>query len=59
MTSTSGKTEYYIELQRLTDKVKDLKGQITNSEDDESIYYLRKAVDKYLEDMRLLIKENS
>ena len=50
--------KYYNDLQLLVDKAKDLKVKISDSDDDETKYYLKLALDIVYEDMRKLIKEN-
>jgi hypothetical protein len=49
--------EYYIKLQVMVDKAKELKGWISDSDDDETIEYLRAALELLYSDMRELIKE--
>jgi len=49
--------EYYIKLQVMVDKAKELKGWIADSDDDETIEYLRAALELLYSDMRELIKE--
>jgi len=53
------KSEYYDKLQTYIDKVKELKEWIHNSEDEETIGYLRLEIDKQLGDMKILISENT
>ncbi len=50
--------KYYTDLQVMVDKAKDLKTKISKSDDDETIGYLKLALDIVYEDMRKLIKEN-
>lgn len=50
--------KYYTDLQVMVDKAKDLKAKISKSDDDETIGYLKLALDIVYEDMRKLIKEN-
>jgi hypothetical protein len=49
--------EYYNKLQVMVDKAKELKGWISKSDDDETIEYLRAALELLYSDMRELIKQ--
>lgn len=50
-------SDYYTKLQEMVDKAKDLKSWIARSDDDETIEYLRSALEILYSDMRDLIKE--
>lgn len=52
------KNTYYIKLQELLDKIKTLKEDIKNSDDEEKIGYLKLAVDSLYEEMRQLMDKN-
>ena len=52
------KNTYYIRLQELLDKIKSLKDEIRDSDDEEKIKYLKLAVDSYYEEMRILMDTN-
>lgn len=50
------KEEYYLKLESLMDKIKSLKRQINDSEDDEKIKYLKMALQMVNQEMRLLME---
>ena len=50
------KETYYIKLQSLVDKVKNLKSEIEKSNDDEKIGYLRLAIEQIYVDIRDLME---
>ena len=53
------KDTYYIKLQDFLDKIKSLKDEIKDSDDEEKIIYLKLAVDSYYEKMRILMDKNN
>lgn len=50
---------YYDNLQSLVDKAKELKSKIVKSSDDETIHYLRLALNSVYDDMKELMKRKS
>ena len=53
-----GKETYYIKLQELIDKVKELKKELENSKDEEKSTYLKLAIDSIYEEIRQLMDNN-
>jgi len=51
--------EYYSKLQEMVDKAKELKSKVVKSDDDETIGYLRSALELLYEDMRNLMTERT
>jgi len=52
------KETYYIKLQSLVDRVTSLKKEIEISNDNEKVIYLKLAVKKLYEEIRLLMENN-
>ena len=51
--------EYYSKLQTMVDKAKEIKALIIKTDDDETIGYLRSALEVLYEDMRNLMTERT
>jgi len=52
------KKTYYIKLQELVDKIKQLKEDVNRSNDIEKITYLKLAIEATYEEMRQLMEKN-
>lgn len=52
------KETYYIKLQELIDKVKELKNELGDSNDEEKSNYLKLAIESIYEDIRKLMENN-
>lgn len=52
------KKTYYLKLQELVDKVRDLKKEVENSNDNEKIGYLRLAIEGIYVEIRQLMENN-
>ena len=52
------KETYYIKLQALLDKVKELKNELGNSKDEEKSNYLKLAIESKYEEIRQLMENN-
>jgi hypothetical protein len=52
------KKTYYLKLQELVDKVRDLKKEVEDSNDKEKIGYLKLAIESVYEEIRQLMENN-
>lgn len=52
------KETYYIRLQMLVDRVKELKKELENSNDEEKSNYLKLAIESKYEEIRQLMENN-